>query len=164
MIDYENIRIKICTGLSEYLGCPVIRSNQDASPPNYPYLSYTITQPMGKNNGTYGVYDDNVERKPFIQTWSISVLSDNDSECVTLAIKAREWFDRVGNLFFSESDIIIHTVGGITSRDNFLTTGYEYKKGFDVDVYLFDEIENQAEKEGYIEKAEINQKQIKQST
>lgn len=171
MIDYENIRIKICKGLREYLGCPVIRSNQNApvedafretqeeqqeNVKTYPYVSYTITRLMDENAGTYGVYSDGMERKPFTQTWSISVLSNDDSECVMLALKAREWFDRAGNTYFSDNDIVIQSVGSVTNRDNFLTAEYEYRKGFDITVYLFDEIGDQTEADGYIETANIN--------
>lgn len=142
MIDYENMRIAICKGLKEYLGCPVIRSNQNESPPKYPYLSYTITTLLSENNGTYGEYEDGSKRKPFTQTWSITALSDNNSESVTLAVKAREWLDQIGSLYLSDNNVIVQTIGNITNRDTFLTTEYEYRNGFDCFFWLFDEIKD----------------------
>lgn len=155
MIDYENMRLTVAAGLSEYLKCPVVRSNQNEKPPAYPFLSYTTTMLMSENNGTYGEYEDGAERKPFTQIWSISALSNDNSESVTLACKAREWLDRVGTVYLSDNGVIVQSVGSITNRDNVLTVEYEYKNGFDVVFWLFDTIEVTAEQEGYIESAEI---------
>lgn len=157
MIEYEKLRETVATGLSEYLGCPVVRSNQNEAPPNYPYVSYTITTLLSQNNGTYGVYDDGKERKPFTQTWSITVQSDNNSECVALAIKAQEWLDRVGKVYLDDNNVIVQSVGSITNRDNFITTGYEYRNGFDVVFWLMNELEYETEK---IETMELKNKEV----
>lgn len=151
MIDYENMRATVCNGLRAYLGCPVIRSNQNESPPPYPFLSYTITTPMSENRGTYGDYEDGARRKPVTQIWSITSLSDDNSESVTLAVKAREWLDCFGTTYLSDSGVIVQSVGGITNRDNFLTAEYEYRNGFDCVFWLYDTVENTAEEDGYIE-------------
>lgn len=155
MIDYDGIRVGVAKGLKDYLGCPVIRSNQNTAPPKYPYLSYTITTLVSQNNGTYGVYEDGTERKPFTQTWSISALSDDNAESVSLACKAREWLDRVGTAYLNDKGVIVQSVGGVTNRDNFLTAEYEYRNGFDVFFWLMDEVSGTAEQDGYIETAEI---------
>lgn len=115
MIDYENLRETIVSGLKKHLGCPVIRSNQNIEPPPYPYVSYTIITLMGENNGTYGEYKDGMDRKPFTQTWSISALSDDDIESVTLAVKAREWLDRIGTTYMSDRDVVVQHIGSITN-------------------------------------------------
>lgn len=154
MIDYDKMRAIVCKGLKEYIGCPVIRSNQNESPPPYPYISYTVTQLMSANNGTYGVYEDGTERKPITQTWSVTALSDDNSESVTLAVKAREWLNRVGNTYHSDNHVIVQSVGGIVNRDNFLTTEYEYRNGFDCVFWMFDEVTNTDEHDGRIEEAE----------
>ena len=140
MIEYDKLRSTVVKGLKEYLKCPVVRSNQNAEPPPYPYVSYTITRLLSENNGTYGEYADEMERKPFTQTWSISALSADNTESVTLATKAREWLDRVGTIFLNDNGVIVQTIGSITNRDNFLTTDYEYRNGFDVVFWLFDTI------------------------
>lgn len=141
MIDYDNLRTTVVTGLKKYLNCLVIRSNQNAEPPPYPYVSYTVTTPMTANNGTYGEYEDGKARKPVACIWSITVQSDDDLECVTLVNKAREWLDYVGTVYLNDNNVIVQSVGVITNRDNVLTVEYEYRKGFDVVFWLFDEVD-----------------------
>ena len=155
MIDFENIYRTVAKGLKEYLGCPVIQSNQNKKLPAYPFLSYTITMPMSEYNGTYGVYEDGTERKPFTQTWSISALSDDSDESLRLACKAREWLDRAGRNYLNDNDVIVQSIGSVTNRDNIISVEYEYKNGFDVVFWLFDTIEGTAETEEIIETAEI---------
>lgn len=145
MIDYENMRLAIATGLKTYLNCPVIRSNQNKKPPSYPYISYTITTLMSENKGTYGEYKDGAARKPVTQTWSITALSDDDVECVKLANKAREYLDYAGTVALNDKGVIVQSVGSITNRDNVLTVEYEYRKGFDVVFWLFDEVKIETE-------------------
>lgn len=155
MIDYENMRAVIVTGLKEYLKCPVIRSNQAAEPPPYPYVSYTITTLMSANNGTYGEYEDGIDRKAFTQTWSITALSANNSESVMLAVKIREWLDRVGMTYLRDNNVIVQSIGSITNRDNILSVGYEYKNGFDVVFWLLDEVAGATERSGVIDTYEL---------
>ena len=145
MIDYDGIRAVIAKGLSEYLKCPVIRSNQAKEPPSYPYISYTITMLASQNNGTYGEYSDGVDRKPVTQTWSITALSDKDGESTQLANKAVDWLERVGSTYLNENNIIVQRVGNVTNRDNFLTVEYEYRNGFDMVIYLMNETTRQAD-------------------
>lgn len=151
MNEYEKMRKAVVSGLKQYLGCPVIRKNQAAEPPPYDYAAYTITTLMSENKGTYGEYEDGKDRKPFKQIWSISTLSDDDTRAVLLAMKAREWFDRVGEPYFEENGIVVVSVGGVTNRDNLLTMDYEYQKGFDVVFSLFDTVDNPVSESGYIE-------------
>lgn len=141
MIDYENLRIKVAKGLKKYLGCPVVKTNQNAEMPKYPFVSYTITTPMTENKGTYGEYDDGYARKPVKCIWSITAQSDNSSESVKLANKAREWLDYVGTVYLNDNGVIVESVGSVTNRDNVLTVGYEYKNGCDAVFWLYDVIE-----------------------
>ena len=161
MIDYDKMRTAVAKGLKEYLGCPVIRSNQNQTPPPYPYLSYTITTLMRENNGTYGEYEDGTHRKPFGQTWSITALSDDNSESVALACKAREWLDHFGTTYLSDNDVIVESVGSVTNRDNFLTTQYEYRNGFDCFFVLFDAIAGVSAANGYIEETSVQTETVK---
>ena len=142
MIANEYIRTTVVKGLKAYLGCPVIRSNQAAEPPKYPYVSFTVITPMSENNGTYGEYEDGVARKAVIQTWSITALSDKDDESVMLANKAREWLDYVGTSHLRDKGIIVQSVTSINNRDNVLTVGYEYRNGFDCRFWTYDEIDS----------------------
>lgn len=145
MIDSENLRLTVVKGLKKYLDCPVIRSNQAAEPPPYPYVSYTVTTLMSENKGTYGEYEDGALRKPVIQTWSITVQADNDAESVKLANMAHDWLDCVGTTYLNDNKVIVQSVSSVTNRDNVLTTEYEYKNGFDCFFWCFNEVENEVE-------------------
>lgn len=160
MIDYDNMRQVIAKGLSVYLGCPVIRSNQNAEPPAYPYVSYTITTPMSENKGTYEEYEDGTAKQNFVQVWSITILSEDDTQSVELAVKARGWFDFVGTVYLNDNDVIVQTVGSITNRDNVLTIEYEYRKGFDVFFNIADIVDIDYEQIGWIEDVTINETTI----
>lgn len=155
MINYEEKRDIVVAGLNAYVQRPVIMQNQDAPPPEYPYLSYTITTLAGENKGTYGEYADGTHKKSFTQIWSISAQSDKESESVYYACKAREWFDNVGTLYLNDNGVIVQSVGSITNRDNLLTAGYEYKKGFDVTFVIEDVIDGAKIDSGEIDTYEI---------
>ena len=155
MIDYDKMRGTIAKGLKKYLGCPVIKSNSNGELPEYPYVVYTITTPIGENKGTYSEYEDGTKRKPHTQTWSITVLSDDETECMLLAIKAREWFDEIGTIYLNDNDVIVQSVGSIGNRDNFITVDYEHRNGFDVVFWLFNTIEVTEETTEYIETVDI---------
>lgn len=156
MIDFENLYKTVTKGLKDYVGCPVIRTNQNANPPAYPYLSYTVTTYQSENKGTYGVYEDGIDRKPTTQTWSITAQSDDNMECLKLINKAHEWLDHKGTTYLSDKGVIVQWVGTATNRDNLLTSEYEYKQGFDVVFDLMDEIGNSVEEIGVIEAVEID--------
>lgn len=158
MIDYDGMRTVIAKGLKQYLGCPVIRSNQNEAPPAYPYVSYTITTLLSQNKGTYGEYADGYDRQARTQTWSVTIQSNDNAECVKLACMAHDWFDRVGSTYLNDNDVIVQSVGSVTNRDNFLTTEYEYRNGFDVVFWLFDEVDSNASgtETGNIESFEVN--------
>lgn len=155
MIDIENMKNVIPKGLSDFLGCIVIRSNQNKEPPAYPYVSYTITTLASANNGTYEEHEDGTTRKLLKQTWSITAQSDKDSESVNLALKAREWLDYSGRVYLRSNGVVVQSVTDITNRDNVLTVEYEYKNGFDVVFYLFDETENNINKSGVVEDLDL---------
>ena len=121
MIDNENLRLNVVKGLKKFLQIPVIRGNQNAEPPKYPYLSYNVTTVTGENNGTYGEYSDGVDRKPVTQTWSITVQSDDESEALRLASKAHDWLDHISRAYLSDNHIIVQSVPSATSRDRRLT-------------------------------------------
>lgn len=141
MVDIELLRTVVVKGLREYIGCPVIRSNQNAEPPNYPYAVYTITTVATENNGTYGEWEDGIARKGVNTVWSITVRSNDSVESVTLASKAREWLDYAGTTYLNDNGVIVQAVTSITNRDNVLTSDYEYANGFDCFFWGTDEID-----------------------
>jgi hypothetical protein len=130
----------VCKGLAAYLGVPIIQTNQTAQPPKYPYISYTVTTLKSENNGTWGRYSDGAYRKPVKQTWSITTHSDDSDEAMTLAVKAEEYLTHSGITYLNDNDVIVDRTTAITNRDNLITAEYEYRNGFDVVFYLFNEI------------------------
>lgn len=156
MIDYENTRTTVVKGLKDYLNCVIIRSNQNNEPPAYPYGSYTVITLASQNNGTWQEHEDGKDRLAVLQTWSLSFLSDNNSESVELASKAREWFSRSGVNYLNENGVIVQSVGSVQNRDNILSVEYEYNNGFDVVFWLYDTTDSVVQNNGYIESVDLN--------
>lgn len=140
-------------GLKEYTGATVVRTNQTGKKPDYPFLSYTITTLASENNGSWGTYPDGLDRQQVQQIWSISALSDDAADSMTLAVAAREWLEHTGRTVLKDSGITVKSTGAITNRDNIISIEYEYKNGFDVVFYLFDTAATPIAKTGYIETA-----------
>ena len=155
MIKLRNREIIIVEGMQKELGCLVIRANQTARVPPYPYVSYNVITPISANLGTWGQYDDGKERKPFNQTWSFTVQSDDSTQSMELAIKARDYLEHVGTVYLNDNDIIVESVGNVTNRDNLLTIEYEYRNGFDVTFWLLNEVDDTRVKTGTIENVEF---------
>ena len=145
MIDNTALRRAVVSGLTNYLNVPIIRSNQNVTPPKYPYLSYTVTTVLNANGGTWGEYPDGVDRIPATQTWSITAQSTSEAESVELAIKAQEWLSHIGRTYLNDNDVIVQSVTNITNRDNMISIDYEYRNGFDVVFYFLSEVGNPAE-------------------
>lgn len=141
MVDIESLRTVVAKGLKEYVGCPFIRSNQNAAPPDYPYGVYTITTVATENNGTYGEWEDGIARKGVNTVWSITIRSNDSAESVMLANKAREWLDYAGTTHLNDNGVIVQAVTSITNRDSVLTSDYEYANGFDCFFWCSDEVD-----------------------
>ncbi|MCD8091034.1 MAG: hypothetical protein LUD81_10545 [Clostridiales bacterium] len=156
MVDNENLRSTVIVGLKKYLGVPIIRSAQNTEPPDYPYLSFTVTTLESANNGTWGVYPDGIDRIPVKQTWSITAQSEDELEAGELASKAREYLTHTGRTYLKDNDVIVETVTAITNRDSLITIEYEYRKGFDVVFWLMNEENNPIEEDGYINSVILN--------
>ena len=158
MIAYSEMRKTVLKGLMDYIGVPVIRGNQTAPAPPYPYGSYNITTLASKNSGTWQQHSDGIDRLMVRSVWSFSFLSADWDESVSLAIKAREWFDRTGHAWLADRGITVQSTTEITNRDNILTVEYERKNGFDVVFYVFHEVESPTGTNGYIESASMTRK------
>lgn len=155
MLDLKAIRATLFSGLHEYLGIQMIRSDQTSASPAYPYGTGKATTPAAANNGTYQQHEDGIDRLVVRSIWSLSFLAKDYDESVMYATKAREWITHTGRVWLSEHGIIVQSVTDITNRDNILTVGYERKHGFDVVFCVYDEAENPAKTTGYIEGVDI---------
>lgn len=164
MIDFRAKETLIVENLQSFLAskgynCPVIMANQTSPTPAYPYISYTVTTPVGANNGGYSVAEDGTRYKPITQTWSFTSQSDEDIEALMVAEEAFDWFSLIGNTLLSDNGIVAQRVGSIGNRDNLISIEYEYRRGFDVEFLLVDTISKEdAEQAGYIEDEIFNYK------
>lgn len=141
MIKFRDNEIAITESLKAYLGCEVILANDTKAPiPDGDYVSYTVINPLVSNNGGYFACVDGVKRKEYQQIWSFTTHSEDDTRSKMLALNAHEFFSETGYIILSEAGISAQLVGGITSRDNLLTYGYEYRNGFDVTFAMISEI------------------------
>lgn len=156
MIDLDNIRETVVTKLSDYLGIPVIRSNTTGKLPEYPFMSYTIRTLFSNQAGTWGEYDDGKDRIPAKQIWSITIQSDDNSQCMALTLKAYDYVCHIGVQDFKDNGITIQSVGDVTNRDTILTVEYEFRNGFDVHFGFMNETESTIQRVGSIETVSIN--------
>lgn len=159
MLNTEGQREIVSSGLENYLKHKVVRTNQTAEIPAFPYLGYNITTLANENKGTYGEYEDDTARKPVLQTYSYTSHSDDYTQALELANKARSWLDYVGTDYLNENDVIVQSVGNVTDRSNLLTSDYVYSFGFDCVFWMYDEIKlaEVDEGKGEIEGATIAQ-------
>lgn len=158
MIPYSKMRAAIAKGLKDYLGVPVIRGNQTAPRPPYPFVAYNVTTIAGQNGGSWQEHED-ADRKLVRSIWSITALSKDWDESVNLAIKARQWFEHTGRAALSDQGFTVQSTTDITNRDNILTVEYERMNGFDVFFYVYDEAERISDINGHIETADITREE-----
>lgn len=151
MVELSTIRKTITDSIKKSLDIEVIRVNQNAPPPAYPYIGYTVTTLMKTNNGTYSEYvEDNIKvfRKEFQQIWSFTVYADNDLQSKEIAIRLYDYLDNIGAVDLAENGIVIQLIGDITNRDTLLTVDFEYRNGFDVTFAFMNEIKGGAAVDG----------------
>ena len=146
MIQHRTNEIAIVEKLRAYLStearpCEVVRQNQVAKAPPYPYVSYTVTTPIVDNRGTYCESDDGTLYKNMLQTWSFTLQSDDADEALTLGMKMYDYFSVVGLTPLTDDSINVHRVTNLTTRDNLLTIQYEHRQGLDVTFGLLSVIE-----------------------
>lgn len=157
MIDVRKTEIIIADGLSKFIDCPVIASNQPVPTPEYPYISYTITTAYVSNVKGFCIDSDGTRFKEFNQIWSFTSQSDNDTESLTNALKVKNYFDLAGNTYLSDNGVVAVKTSNITNRDNIISINFEYRNGLDVTFRLLDIIEKSvAETAGYIETVILN--------
>lgn len=137
MIDHRKNEIVIVEKLKEYLHndlrpCELVRQNQVAEVPPYPYGSYTVTTPVSAHGGTYSREEDGTLYKSVLQTWSFTFQSDDQEEALALAMRAYDFFTAVGLTDLADNGITVRRVRDITTRDNLISVQYEHRNGLDV--------------------------------
>lgn len=139
MIEQKQINHSIIAGLKSICGCEVIRANQTNPLPRYPFISYNIVTIKTKA-GTYSEYEDGEKEKELLQTWSLTIHSDDDAEALKIAMLAHDWLEEIGNGYLNDYGIVVRNIGEISNRDNLITIEYEYRKGFDTTFAVINEI------------------------
>lgn len=165
MIEHRQNEIIICDGLQSALStvdrvCTVVFANQTAPIPAYPYVSYTITQPVVSDNRGYCTDDEGNRYKETLQTWSFTVHSDDDVEAMNIALKAYNWFNIVSNTYLGDNGIIVQKIGNVNNRDNLISIEYEHCNGFDVTFNLINKIDSAEFDNGTIERVIIEEQNI----
>lgn len=120
----------------------MVFANQNAPVPAYPYVSYTIIQPVVSDGRGYCIDGEGNRYKETLQVWSFTVHSDDDVEAMNIAVRAYNWFKAVSNVYLDDNDIIVQKISSVNNRDNLISIEYEHCNGFDVTFNLIDKIEN----------------------
>lgn len=141
----------IVNSLEEYLGCPVILSDQIADKPDFPYCYYSVLVPRITNHA-FGLQcvqenDDGgytLKRyEPVKATISLTFCSENresdkgyifgEDEAIELAERAHGFFLLTAhNLHTETGDVVICKVGTVSKRDSFVVEETKRRYGFDV--------------------------------
>lgn len=138
MSGMEGWEAVILAGLESFFDekgklCPIVRQNHGGEMPPYPYVSYCLTEPRREKPGTYceepGTWN---LVKPVEQVWSLTLHSGEPEESQHLALEVNRWFSVLGAEWLEEAGAVVKKLGQVTSRDNLLGAGYEYRCGFDV--------------------------------
>lgn len=150
MIKLREIQRLVIGEMEKYCGCPFVPSNTTKEMPAYPYMSFSLIRDK-LIGGTYS--EGEKLYKALDLTYSFTVQAKSEQEAQIIAMKARDYLDEAGRLNFQEAGVVINNLTGITSRDNLLTIEYEYRRGFDAVIAVFNEINRPDH--GIIEKANI---------
>ena len=129
IVIVENLKASISTTTRP---CEVVRQNQTAKVPLYPYVSYTVTSSVSAMSGTYSEAKDGTLYRNITQTWSFTVQSDDQEEALAVAMKIYDFFTATGRTILADNGIAVRRVRDITTRDNLLSVQYEYRNGLDV--------------------------------
>lgn len=165
MMKNSDIRDYIVGGLNEYMGdeCPVLLSTSVEPQQDYPYISYTITNPriepvkwsMYEELGTDTIkrrYETIIE-----QIYSFTVIGNEEDQVHDLLHKAINYFRIYGVDELAIHQIVIVDVSNVQNRDNFVTVEYEKRIGFDVRFRMVEVSEH--ETTNYIEVMTINKEE-----
>lgn len=150
MIKLEQIQETLIGELERHCACLFVPSNTTKEMPAYPYVSFALINDKLKG-GTYS--EDDRLYKPLDLTYSFTVQSKSELEAHAIAMLARDFLEETGRQKLYDAGIVIGNITGITSRDNLLTIEYEYRRGFDAVISVFNEIDKLDI--GTIEKANI---------
>lgn len=165
MMKISETRNLIIGGLNEYMGdeCPVVLSTSVEKQEDYPYISYTITNPRIEpvKHSMYEEFAEDVIKRRYEtvieQVYSFTVIGDEEDQVQDLMHKAINYFRIYGVNDLSVHQIAIVEISRIQNRDNFLTTEYEKRIGFDVRFRMVEV--SDYESANYIEVVNVNKEE-----
>lgn len=149
-MKFIEVRNVLIVGLEEYLGCPVILSEQISTVPDFPYCYYSVLSPRIADH-SFGLHETSktaagaVHRRaePVKASFSFTICSENredgenyifgEDEALELAEKALGYFLlKAHNTKTATGDIVVNKVGAISSRSSFHIEDTIRRYGFDV--------------------------------
>ncbi len=136
----SDIRDCIIGGLNEYMGgeCPFLLSTTAEPKKEYPYGTYTITNPRLEPVRP-AMYEEESEDKLkrtyetiIEQVYSFTIIGNEEDQVQDLTHKAINFFRIYGIKQLSHNNIVVVEVSNVQNRDSFVTIEYEKRVGFDV--------------------------------
>ena len=140
MIKHSEIRNPIVSSLNEYMGIPVIQSEDSGEQPAYPFMTFSVNSPYLPlaHNSKEEIEEDGKsitrETEHFEQVYSFTVIGEDEDVVQDNLVKAIQFFKVFGIQILKDNGIAIVEVYNAQKRDTFLTIDYERRAGFDVRI------------------------------
>lgn len=141
MKTYNDIIEGFYAPLTAYLEREVIPANETAPRPPLPFCSYTVLNPRLVQHGpASGHVETIVEGESVLErketdveaTFSFNFFGQTDLAAMSLAAKAEEYLDFVGEYELNSRGLVVVDITNIQDRTLYLGDAYEYRVGFDV--------------------------------
>ncbi len=161
MVNSRLIEQTILAGLAGYLqkkrprNTELVRANQTGPIPPYPYVAYTVTTLLAQKGGSYCQAQNGELFKSAAQTWSLTVVANDQEEAQEVAMLCQEYLAVTGDAELGDAGIVVAKVGGLGCRDNLMAIEYERRLGFDFTLTLVNRVSaTREEMNGRIDRVE----------
>ena len=152
MAFIEDVRNVIVKGLTQYMGVPVILSDQIKKETPVPFMIYSVVSPHIPAAGVVyarrfaedGHDVESVRTEQPTATLSFTACSENrdgsggkvsgESEAIALAEKATGWFRHVGYHLLQSAGLVVVEVQSPAPRSTFVVVETARRWGFDVTI------------------------------
>lgn len=146
------VRNALVVALYDYLGRPVVLSDQTVPESEYPYVTIQAVQPYIPRGGANIIYelvdstggfarDINTRREEYAEaTYSFSACSRNrddifgDDEALELAEKSQGFFRHTGRYILQDAGISVIEIMNVQNRSGLVVDEIDRRYGFDVRV------------------------------
>lgn len=144
MIQYDDIRLLVASGLAKQTGNVVINLNSGGDMPKGPFLTYDFSSLLdGARGFPVIIQDGNKQISTETVNFTVSFLSyaPSVSASVKNAMLARDWFRGSGRLPLKDMNVVLVELGDIQNRDVKIGNEWERRQGFDVELRTLDIVE-----------------------